>query len=1279
VLPPQRRGKNPRQVSIHSPIENQEFAIMKDPRLFGIVCICIVLLGSSFIAHAQTTTSLRGVITDATGAVVPGAIVSLTNTLTGFKRQSLTGEGGVYQFLQTPPGVFQVMAEKVGFATVTREGVQLLVNTPGTLDLRLEVGNTVEVVNVEADATAINTVDASIGTPFSEQQIRQLPLGTRNVVELLSLQVGVTPTGEVLGARRDQNNITLDGADVNNNQNSGLVAQATGTSTGGYQGSNANGAQVNAGFNAVLPIPLDSVQEFRVTVGGGGANEGRSSGGQVALVTKGGTNQFHGSLYEYNRNTATAANTWFNNKAGVPVQPLIRNQFGASAGGRLVRDRAFYFFNYEQRTDASGVSQARVIPSDSLRQGFLKFQLDDGSVQTLTPTEVKLVDPLNIGVNPKMLAAMNQYPNENDPAFGQDGGLNFSGFRFNAPSRRNDRAIVGKLDFHLDKAGKHTVTVRGTLAHNTDDVVLAQFPGQSPASTLQDRSRGFAMQYTAIPTQNAVNVFSLGYTRFAQKMSGVDGPILFMNPLDSLLNFNARASSQRLPTWNPANDLTWTKDKHTITAGMNFRFMRNNTSSFGSSFAKYGFGATELIGLGADIQNALTDYIQVRTGNPNAQLADATSAAYGMANLLGLVNDNFHTDQFDKNGKPLPQGTPQLRSFIERNYGAYIADSFRATRELTLNFGVRYENFRPLYEAGGTQVAPTTSLNQYFATRNYLQTQGVPQHAMPNATLNWDLNGSVNGRENWWKPSNLNFVPRFGLAYGPQGRGGIIGKLFGKSGAFRAGAGMVYDRFGSDLVAQYDQFGSIGLATATNFPDSYSFTTSPRFTGGEPGIETNPLQPFPYTPPAIAAIAGDFLGISSDLKPPYSYVLNASFEREIARGLTFEIGYSGRLSHRLLLQGDVFTPLQYFKDPKSGMTWEQSNAAIRSLYDSGVTVADVKRNPRVVPANAFVENMWPGLKDMIFPGSASANYFQCVYGDYNGSYLDCLHALDRNTTSSYLTGECLTVTGCYTFFNIQGSSMPTWMNAGKAAFHGMTLSLRRNFLRGIGFDFNYTWSHSIDNASSAESGAGKQGAAIQNIFNVNEFRGSSDFDVRHNVSANYLFELPIGRNKPLLGNANRWVDGILGGWQIAGVMRYRTGLPTTVAGNLAYNANYWLSSLAIMTSPVKGGVTFNENGNPSIFANTNAADSFADELPGHSGMRAPLRLAPYFNADFTLQKTFKLPKEGHTIRFRAEAFNAFNTVNFTNPSLALTAPLTFGEFQQTTPPREMQFALRYEF
>src|SRR6516165_4235574 len=405
---------------------------MRRQSLVLSIVLPVLIFNTVFRTYAQSTTSLRGVVTDPTGAVIPGAVVSLTNGGTGFKRQSLTGEDGVYQFLQAPPGMYQVTVEKAGFTTVSRDSVQLQVNTPGTLDLRMNVGATTDVVNVEADATAINTVDASIGNPFSETQVRQLPLETRNVVELLSLQVGVTPSGEVLGARRDQNNITLDGADVNNNQNSGLVAQSTATGTGGYQGSNANGTQVNAGFNAVLPIPLDSVQEFRVTVGGAGANEGRSSGGQVALVTKSGTNQFHGSAYEYNRNTIFSANNWFNNRAGVPRQPLNRNQFGASAGGPMKKDRAFFFANYEQRIDSSGVSQARQIPSDSLRQGVLKFQLMDGSIQTLTPAEVKAVDPLNVGVNSSMQAVLDQYPAGNAPAFGQDGGLNFSGFRFNA-------------------------------------------------------------------------------------------------------------------------------------------------------------------------------------------------------------------------------------------------------------------------------------------------------------------------------------------------------------------------------------------------------------------------------------------------------------------------------------------------------------------------------------------------------------------------------------------------------------------------------------------------------------------------------------------------------------------------------------------------------------------------------------------------------------------------------------------------------------------------------
>jgi hypothetical protein len=1231
----------------------------------------------TMIAFPQATTSLRGTISDPSGAVIPGTAITIKSADNGTARRSTTDAQGEYSFLQVAPGIYKLVAEKPGFATMTKDEIALLVNTPATLDLKMSLSTTGEVVNVASEASQVNTTDASVGNPFSETQVRQLPLQTRNVVELLSLQPGVTTDGAVLGAHRDQNNITLDGADVNNNQNSGLIPQATGTGTGGYQGSNANGVMTNAGFNGVLPIPLDSVQEFRVTVAGEGPNLGRSSGGQVALVTKGGTNQLHGSLYEYNRNTWFAANTWFNNHAGVPRQPLVRNQFGASIGGKIIPNRVFYFFNYEQREDASGVSQVRAVPSDTLRAGKFLFN-SGGTTQTLQAADVQNVDPLHLGPDASILAVLQSYPKGNDPSFGEDGGLNFSGFRFNAPIHRSDHALVGKVDLHIDSAGKHTVSARSTFARNTDDQIPAQFPGQSPASTLRDNSKGLAAQYTAILTPSVINLFNIGYTRFGQSFTGQTGPLLFQTSLDPLLNPYARPSSQVLPTTNLSDGVTWVKGKHTITAGGGISIIHNNTSSSATSFARYGYGATELIGLGADIDNAISQY----TGLP---LDDPTSAANGMGVVLGLVNDDFHTDLFNRQGNYLTAGTAQVRSFIEHDYALYVGDTYRLTRDLTLNIGLRWENFRPPYEAHGLQVTSTVPLTQYFAERNALQGQGVPQNAMPNATLQWALNGPVNSKPTWWSPDNRNFAPRIGIAYAPSSHEGRMGKIFGTQGALRIGAAMVYDRFGSDLVTQYDQYGSIGLASSENFPTSYSFSTSPRYNGGAPVLTPPAVETFPVTPPNIAAIAGEFMGIAPNLKPPYSYVLNASFARELPGKLTFEVGYAGRLSHRLLLEGDVYTPLEYFKDPKSGVTWEQNAMQLRRLHDSGLTEAQVAANPNLVPTLPFVEDLWPGLANLDFPGSASANYFSCVYNDYGGSYLDCLHAVDRNPSTAWAGTSnpvgCAQISryGCYTFFPLQGSSMPTWMNAGNAAFHALTFSLRRGLSSGLTFDFNYTWSHSIDDGSAAESGAGQQGAAIQNIFNTKEFRGSSDFDVRHNITANILYPLPIGRGRTLLAGAHGWLNEIVGGWQISSLIRYHSGVPTTVGGELAYNANYWLSSLAIATGPVSSGVHTDENGYPSMFANTSVSGSFVDELPGHTGQRAVLRLPGMFVTDMAVAKVFALPWEGQRIQFRAEAFNVFNNVNYSNPSLTLQAPGTFGEFQAVGDPRVMQFALRYEF
>jgi hypothetical protein len=1246
---------------------------------------------ASLGVFAQSTALLRGSIADPQGAVIAGAKITLSSDTTGFSRSTITSPNGEYQFLQLTPGTYKIVVEVIGFTTLTRTDVQLLVNTPTTLDLHMALGKTTETVNVQAEASAINTVDASVGNAFSEIQVRELPLETRNVVQLLSLQPGVTTSGEVLGARRDQNNITLDGVDVNDNQNAGLVAQNS-TTGNTYQGINGNNNNANSGFNSVLPIPLDSVQEFRVTVGGEGVDQGRSSGGQVVLVTKSGTNLLHGSLYEYNRNTATSANTWFNNQSGVPVQQLVRNQFGASIGGPIKRDRLFYFVNWEQRVDASSVAQVRSVPSETLKQGILQAQLTDGSLQSIGPSQLSQVDPLGIGLNTPYQKILNQYPVGNDPLYGQDGGLNFSGYRFNAPDHLNNMAWVAKVDYRLDNAGKHNLSLRGTLGDNTIDQLLAEFPGQAPASIERDNNKGLSAHYTAILTPTLINSFTYGLTRLDQNLSGVSGTGFQFEPtaLSPLENWAARARGRVNPLNNFLDDVTWTKGKHTVTAGLNFRFNRNNISSFTNSFPLYAYGATELIGLGEDIDTSVQNFLVGPSSS--LQLANPTAVTNAAASLLGILNDAFLTYQYNRNGQLLPQGTPQQRSFVSHDYAGYIGDTYRVTRELTLTLGLRYENFRPPYESHGLQVDTTVPLNQYLAQRNGLQLQGVPANQMPDFTLSYALNGPVNGKASWWNPDNLNFAPRFGLAYAPSDHSGLFGKLFGKTGALRLGGAIAYDQFGNDLIVNFDQFGSLGLSNPTNFPDSYSFTTSPRFTGTYPALPPAATGGFPYTPPAIAAITGTFLGISPDLKTPYSIILNADYSRQLPGKVTMEIGYVGRLSRRLLMEGDVYTPLENYKDPGSGVTWQQNAQTVYNLANSLAKAAgvpynnaaaliaqQVMNNSGLVPNLPFVNNVWPGYKNFYFPGSASANYFYSVYGVFGSSFLDSLHAADR-ISGAYIPGKCLSVPGCYTFFAQQGSTMPTWMNAGEADFHGLTVTLRRRYSSGFQFDFNYTLSHSIDNGSAAESGAGEQGASIQDIYNLSAFRGSSDFDIRHNFNANFMYALPLGKGKWLMHDAPRWVDQVVGGWQISSVWRYSTPLPSAVQGDLAYNTNYWLSSLAVVNTPTpSGGVHIDNNGIPSIFTNAIASNNFQDQPPEGTGTRAAVRLAPIFNVDAALAKTFYLPWEGKRLQFRAEAFNAFNHPNFTNPSLSLESPQTFGEFQGTLEPRSMQFALRMEF
>src|SRR5882762_4440950 len=424
------------------------------------------MLGTG-LALGQATTSVRGTVTDPDGNAVVGANVVLASAESKTERVATSGGQGEYQFLLIPPGTYTLRVAATGFRGYEQKGIELLVNTPATANVQLKVGVATEILTVTSEAPAINLVDASLGNSFNETQVQDIPLEGRNVPDLLSLQAGVSYTdnrigdkdqdtrnGAVNGARSDQSNVTLDNVDVNDQSN-------------GYA------------FTSVLPVTQDSVQEFRVSTTNYGADQGQGSGAQVALVTKSGTNSFHGSLYEDLRNTITSANDYLVKQSeqniGLPNKPLQlnRNIFGAAVGGPIQKNRLFFFTNYEGTREREQQRAERVIPTPSMCQGYLNYQYlknpnDPTSIaiQTFSPGDLQNLDPRGFGIDqPYMLDqtghtgyldrtfCTGQTPT-NDLAAGD--GLNYAGYVFRAPTKLDNDEFIARVDYHLTADGKHS-------------------------------------------------------------------------------------------------------------------------------------------------------------------------------------------------------------------------------------------------------------------------------------------------------------------------------------------------------------------------------------------------------------------------------------------------------------------------------------------------------------------------------------------------------------------------------------------------------------------------------------------------------------------------------------------------------------------------------------------------------------------------------------------------------------------------------------------------------
>ncbi len=1023
--------------------------------LQGCACVFAVLLGlCGAVLSQSSSTSLHGAVTDPSGSAIVGATVVLSNDATKLERTATTGAQGEFQFLALSPGTYSLLVSAKGFKKYQQTAMQLLVNTPATVNVALIIGTETENVTVMGEAPALNMVDASIGNTFDENQVKEIPLEGRNVPDLLSLQPGVAYTGNrpdiadhstvenqdtrngaVNGARSDQSNLTLDGIDVNDQTN-------------GYA------------FDSVLPITQDSVQEFRVTTSNYNADQGGGSGAQVALITKSGTNMFHGALYESHRNTITSANDFFVKQAeavsGVPNEPpkLIRNIFGAAIGGPLKKDRAFFFVNYEGTRKREEYPTARIIPSVAMRDGVIMYQCADpatcpgGTVNGKTgtynvpagefgvgPTELTSLDPLGWGPSDVMLNYFKQtYGNlvPNDAAVGD--GLNYVGYLFRAPIKLNNNAFIARLDYHLTADGKHSLFWRGNI-QNGYNPEIPFLPGSAPEQTIVDHSKGFALGYTAVLSPTKVNTFRWGFTRQSTGFVGdTNQPWNIFYGLDEPVFYSHNSQT---PVHSFMDDFSWTKGRHTLQMGGNIGIARDPRLSYEHSFS-LGKGATNWMSP-TGFANTGFYFDPGKKGYPEP--SSSTQYDYPVLSLMGMVSDVVANYNYDKTDHLLDPGAPVKRDYGLNWYEIYAQDAWRIKPNLTVTYGLRWSMFPPPWEVNGYQASPicvasqnpltscpswASNLGSEFNQIAKNAQQGLGYGSVP--LVSFRLGGKANNAPGFYNFEKSDFAPRISFAYSPRHDSGILKTLFGEGdkSVIRGGFAKVYDRAGLQLASTFDANAPGGLAAtvqnlccligyddaanvpriSTNADPNASINKIPTYgpvnnSSGQLFFQPNPQTngAFPETPYAYGqAITW---GLDQSLRTPYAYTMDLSFSRDLSRQFSLQVAYVGRLGRNLLTQRDLRQPIDLV-DPISKVDYFSAATRLAQLARQGYT-PDQITDTLVGPTAAFWHNMLPQLQAGTNYANYSSGYVSPIAG--NQGLLPVIFDLYYDPALSYVGNE----------------------------------------------------------------------------------------------------------------------------------------------------------------------------------------------------------------------------------------------------------------------------------
>jgi hypothetical protein len=1170
--------------------------------MFRSLCAVGTVLVFSSSAFAQTTTgTIQGRVTDASGSVVPQAKIVIQNDATGIQQVTQSGSEGNFVLPYVPPGVYTVTAEKEGFDRSVTTVVRLNVQQTVALDITMKIGNVATTVEVTASAVQLSTSTSSVATVIQGKAILDLPLNGRNPFALANLTPGVIPASNnsgstpwISGGRNASSEITIDGTSVILPENNVSINQT------GY-----------------TPI-VDSIAEFNVISNAMAAEYGRTGGGVINVATRSGTNDFHGSLFEFLRNSKLDANSWANNRNGVRRAAFQRNQFGGTFGGPISipklydgKNRTFFFFA-EQSTRTRNASTAQgSVPIDAWRQGDFS-DLRNGNGQLIT-----LYDPNTVfcesacdtagAVYARQPFPGNRVPVERfDPVarnllkywpqpnarptnqFTQQNNFFASG---KSPSR--DDKFDSRIDHHFsDKFrvygrgsyGKSSSTgfnAFGNIANslsgngfNSSDsynISLNAVYTFSP-TTIMNVNYGFARQVIlTTPFSQGIDLTTLGFSQAVQAAAAQQN----LEFPDIQFSGNTNVSKLGQATFTTLDmrpyshivrpDVTKVFSSHTIKFGAEFRKMFMNFRQHGQPSGSYSFnaGVTQRV-LGA--------------------AASQTQGSGFASFLLGIPASGNVEHTF------------AIASASEY-YGLYLQDDWKLSRRLTLNIGLRYdvdvprtERYNRLSYFDIDAPSPIAGRVPGLANLRGAMRFATPDHRRQTPT---DFN---------------NWGPRFGFAL----------QVTDKS-VFRGAYGILYS--GSALQAA----GTSGSSGTEGFTGSTNMIVS---NNGGRTFEASLNNPFPsgFNFPLGAAegpISGANtnlgLGIGSsffnDYRNPIIQQWNATIQQEFGRGFLVEVGYLGSKGQHLI-------------DGESNMTFNQ------------------------LPASYF------SLGNALLGTNQVANPFYGVITNPNSS-------LSRPMVAySQLLRAYPQYTSVNAFRKPQANSL----------YHSFTLRAEKRFSDGLNMLVSLTAGKLIDDASQTVTFLGEAGTK-QDFYNRAAERSISAQDVSRRLVLSGNYELPFGRGKSMLGSAPKVVDFILGGWQLNGIATFQTGVPLKIS-NGGNNTN--LGSPG--QRPNNNGKSAKLD-NPTMerYFDTSVFSQAPVFTFGNTSRTSPdLRLPAQNNLDASIFKRFRATERA-TFELRAEAFNATNHPTLGTPGQDVTNVGSFGVITTKSGSRVMQLALKFLF